>query len=206
MTTDGSDAWEKVARAVAARRGELGLTRAALAQRARRSMSTIYEIEAARRSVYRPSTLAALEDALDWAPGTVGRILDGAPPEPHAAAEQQAAIPCPHCHAIKNAARAAHRDLDALLHELDELPVAAYGASEIEHAVGRAATELRRASEAASRAPVPEMTADQVGEIGAQLYELAAESVRLAVHLTEGLRIAELRRWTRRMTLDAEQD
>lgn len=57
--------------------------------------------------------------------------------------------------------------------------------SELEHAVHGATDALQRVSEVASAAP--DLTAAQVGKIGAQLIELAAAAVRLAMHFTEGL-------------------
>lgn len=68
---------------------------------------------------------------------------------------------------------------------------AQHDANEVEHAVRRAATELRRAREAASGSPGLELTAAQVGDIGAQLIELAKAAMQLAMHFTDAL-IADL--------------
>jgi transcriptional regulator with XRE-family HTH domain len=70
------DGWERLASAVIARRVELGMhTRQALAEATGLTARSLSDIERARRTSYDPATLARVEQALQWLPGTVDRIL-----------------------------------------------------------------------------------------------------------------------------------
>lgn len=46
------------------------------------STSLIDDVENGRRTRFRPSTIAAIEGALRWAPGSIQRILEGGQPVP----------------------------------------------------------------------------------------------------------------------------
>lgn len=73
--------WERVAAAVVAdrvRRGYRSL--AEFAKATGLSTSTVDSIEHARKDRYDPATLAAVENALGWAPGSVERVRKGLGP------------------------------------------------------------------------------------------------------------------------------
>lgn len=74
--------WRRLADTVVRRRAELNLTQADVAQRGQISIDRVQNIEGAKRTTYRLGTLAALERALEWAPGSVQAILDGDDPTP----------------------------------------------------------------------------------------------------------------------------
>lgn len=74
--------WQRLADAIVARRAELGLTQMQVATRGDFSLDRVQALEGAKRTSYRAGTLAALERALDWAPGSVERILQGGDPSP----------------------------------------------------------------------------------------------------------------------------
>lgn len=101
MATEES--WQRLARAAVERRAQLGITQLDVAQRGPMSLDRVQAIEGAKRSSYRPATLAALERALGWTYGSVAAILDGGEPTP---ADTPALAP-----------NAADDDLDAQLAE-----------------------------------------------------------------------------------------
>jgi transcriptional regulator with XRE-family HTH domain len=71
-----SQGWERLGAAVVARRVELGmLTREQLVEKSGMSRRLLSDIENGRRTSYDPATLARVEQALQWLPGTVDRIL-----------------------------------------------------------------------------------------------------------------------------------
>jgi transcriptional regulator with XRE-family HTH domain len=80
--------WSELAQAVIGRRVELGHhSREAFADASGLSVRTLSDIERARRTSYDPATLARVEQALQWLPGTVDRILAESSGGPTAAAE-----------------------------------------------------------------------------------------------------------------------
>lgn len=73
--------WGRLAKAVIARRVELGATtRQALAESSGLSARTLSDIENARRTSYDPATLVRLEQALRWPPGSAQAVLAGDDP------------------------------------------------------------------------------------------------------------------------------
>ena len=76
--------WERVARVVATRRRSLGLSQDDVAEASGGTISkpVLSLVENARQSSYKPRTLAGLERALRWRPGSIDRILAGLDPEP----------------------------------------------------------------------------------------------------------------------------
>ncbi|MBW8482232.1 helix-turn-helix domain-containing protein [Actinomadura parmotrematis] len=70
---------ERVAKYVVARRGALGLTQERLAERAGVTVKTVYNLEGGGRWP-QARTRSALEAALDWEPGDLGRIAEGGEP------------------------------------------------------------------------------------------------------------------------------
>jgi transcriptional regulator with XRE-family HTH domain len=66
---------------VTTRRADLGYSLTQLAAVSGLSTSTLDSIEHARKTAYDPATLAALEHALNWASGSVERVLRGLAPE-----------------------------------------------------------------------------------------------------------------------------
>ena len=77
-----TDRWRRLADAATARRAQLSLTQIEVAQAGPLSLDRVQAIEGAKRSTYRPATLAALERALGWTYGSVQAILDGGEPTP----------------------------------------------------------------------------------------------------------------------------
>lgn len=73
------DGAERLARAVYARRGELGLTRIKIKHP---SVGTLYSIEFQRKNCYDSALLTVLERAMHWERGSVERILRGENPIP----------------------------------------------------------------------------------------------------------------------------
>lgn len=71
------DGWERLGHRVAAERGRHWRSRAAFARDAGISSRVLDDIEKGRRENYSESTLAALEAALGWAPGTCLRVVQG---------------------------------------------------------------------------------------------------------------------------------
>jgi hypothetical protein len=81
--------WEALARAVVARRVELGYpTRNAFIEASGLGARTVGDVETARRDSYARETLIRLERALRWQPGSAQAVLDGDDPKP--AADQPA--------------------------------------------------------------------------------------------------------------------
>lgn len=75
--------WERLARLIVGRRVELGFgTREAFAQTSKISSRLLSDLENARRPSYAPSTVAKLEQALQWTPGSVDSVLAGRQPQP----------------------------------------------------------------------------------------------------------------------------
>lgn len=72
--------WERLAKAVEARRRELMLSQAELAAKAGTSESTVRSIETARRDGYRASTLREIAAALGWSPGSLDAVYAGRKP------------------------------------------------------------------------------------------------------------------------------
>lgn len=76
----GTD-WKRVATEVVARRTALGMTTSkALADRAQLTTRVIGDIENARRTNYSQGTLAQIENALNWKPGSIELLLAGEDP------------------------------------------------------------------------------------------------------------------------------
>lgn len=76
----GTD-WKRVATEVVARRTALGMTTSkALADKAQLTTRVIGDIENARRTNYSQGTLAQIENALSWKPGSIELILAGEDP------------------------------------------------------------------------------------------------------------------------------
>lgn len=77
-TPTSTIAWASLAEAVVVRRVELGMrTRSNLAKVSGLTVKTLGEIERNERTSYDRSTLATIEHALCWAPGTIRAILSG---------------------------------------------------------------------------------------------------------------------------------
>jgi hypothetical protein len=75
--------WELLAREVIARRVELGHhARESFAESSGIGARTLGDIETARKDSYRPATLARLEQALQWVPGSVEALLRNKPLPP----------------------------------------------------------------------------------------------------------------------------
>jgi transcriptional regulator with XRE-family HTH domain len=70
--------WERLGRAIVRRRVELGFnTQAGLAEHMGLTARILGDLEGGKRVSYGKSTLARLERALDWPPGTVDEVLAG---------------------------------------------------------------------------------------------------------------------------------
>jgi len=97
MTND----WDRLAGAIRERRQALGMTQQQLADAAGVTRTTIKNLEGARQPTKRlPSSTAAVEQALGWAPGSIRIVLDGGnpigttqPAEPPQAAEPLSGLP-----------------------------------------------------------------------------------------------------------------
>lgn len=76
--------WDQLAAAVRARRTELGLTQVDVAAAGHVSVDMIRNIEHRRRTPKRvnPRTARAIEDALEWEPGSIEATLAGGNPTP----------------------------------------------------------------------------------------------------------------------------
>lgn len=78
----GAPHLQALADAVAASRGKLRLSQRELANKADMSLEAIQAIEGAKRKTFRPTTKAAIEEALDWETGDFEHVLEhGALPE-----------------------------------------------------------------------------------------------------------------------------
>jgi transcriptional regulator with XRE-family HTH domain len=73
--------WDKLAEFVTARRADLGYSITQLSAISGLSTSTLDNVEHSRKSSYDPATLATLERALRWRPGSVERALKGLAPQ-----------------------------------------------------------------------------------------------------------------------------
>lgn len=71
------DGWERLGQRVSQERGRHWRSRAAFARAAGISPRVLDDVEKARRSNYSDATLAAIEAALGWAPGTCLRVVQG---------------------------------------------------------------------------------------------------------------------------------
>jgi transcriptional regulator with XRE-family HTH domain len=69
--------WDRLAHLIAAERGRRRWTVLDLAGRASLSERTIEHLESGVRRRYRDTTLGRIEDAFNWKPGTINRILSG---------------------------------------------------------------------------------------------------------------------------------
>ncbi|MEU6057930.1 helix-turn-helix domain-containing protein [Streptomyces sp. NPDC047097] len=75
--------WERLGRAVKARREQLGLaTQQALAEAAGVTRQSVQSLEAGKQRSRMPVTISAVEAALQWEPGEASRILTAADPAP----------------------------------------------------------------------------------------------------------------------------
>lgn len=75
--------WSRLAQHVVSRRRELGYLRQIdLAKASTLGMRTLGSIETGERTQYNRSTLAALEQGLQWEPGSIDAVLDGDEPTP----------------------------------------------------------------------------------------------------------------------------
>ncbi len=74
-----SDGWERLASALIARRVALGFHRRSDFVRARnlKHSRTVDDLENGRRANYEPSTIAHMELAYRWAPGSFVRVMNG---------------------------------------------------------------------------------------------------------------------------------
>jgi hypothetical protein len=74
--------WERLARLVVGRRIQLGMkTTKALSDRSGLTTRALGDVENARRDNYTAGTKAQIETALEWAPGSIDRILSGGAPD-----------------------------------------------------------------------------------------------------------------------------
>ena len=78
--TQQAEDWERLARRVSARMRELQLGAHDIQARGGPSIAVVSHIRNARSTNYRPSTITELERALEWAPGSVRRIVTGGEP------------------------------------------------------------------------------------------------------------------------------
>lgn len=69
--------WERLGRLVASERGRHWRSRQAFARAAGVSVRVLDDIEKGRRANYSEATLAAIEAALGWEPGTCRRVVEG---------------------------------------------------------------------------------------------------------------------------------
>lgn len=81
LTPVATNGWHRLAEHVTAQRAYLGYSIAQLAAVSGLSTSTVDSLEHARKTSYDPGTIAALERALRWKPGSVERILKGLEPQ-----------------------------------------------------------------------------------------------------------------------------
>jgi len=71
------DGWARLGQRVAQERGRHWRSRSAFARAAGVSRRVLDDVEKGRRDNYSEATLAALEAALGWAPGTCLRVVQG---------------------------------------------------------------------------------------------------------------------------------
>lgn len=84
--------WQRLASAIVARRAELGMTQVGVATAGGISLDRIQALEGAKRTSYRKNTLAALERALQWEPGSVQAVLAGGDPLPLSGVQAKMAL------------------------------------------------------------------------------------------------------------------
>lgn len=77
-----SSNWERLGALVTAERARQRRSLAGFARAAGLSKATIDSIEHHRKTSYDPATLATLEHALGWLPGSVDLVLSGRNPQP----------------------------------------------------------------------------------------------------------------------------
>lgn len=105
---------QRLASAVVARRIQLGhRTREALAAASGLSHRTLSYIEQGSTRTYNPGTIAQLEHALRWLPGSVAAILDGGDPTPEP--EPQHDLPEPLARLVAAYGALGPRDRELLL-------------------------------------------------------------------------------------------
>lgn len=71
------DGWARLGQRVAQERGRHWRSRAAFARASGISTRVLDDVEKGRRTNYSATTLAAIEAALGWAPGTCLRVVQG---------------------------------------------------------------------------------------------------------------------------------
>lgn len=71
------DGWSRLGQRVAQERGRHWRSRSAFARAAGISRRVLDDVEKGRRDNYSDATLAAIELALGWAPGTCLRVVEG---------------------------------------------------------------------------------------------------------------------------------
>jgi transcriptional regulator with XRE-family HTH domain len=87
MSEQIGEKWQRLARLVTHRRVRLGhASQTEFASASGLKIRTLNNIENARRPGYDPSTIALLEQGLQWQPGSVEAILAGGDPTPAPAA------------------------------------------------------------------------------------------------------------------------
>jgi len=88
MSDQIGEKWQRLARLVTHRRVQLGhASQTEFASASGLKIRTLNNIENARRPGYDPSTIALLEQGLQWQPGSVEAVLAGGDPVPVAVAE-----------------------------------------------------------------------------------------------------------------------
>ena len=91
----GMDDWPRLGQHVTARRVELGYRRREdlIAAIDGISLRTLGSIETGSQTGYHRNTIATLETALHWAPGSIQTILNGGNPTPATTAQVNATLP-----------------------------------------------------------------------------------------------------------------
>jgi len=88
MSDQIGEKWQRLARLVTHRRVQLGhASQTEFASASGLKIRTLNNIENARRPGYDPSTIALLEQGLQWQPGSVEAILAGGEPTPAVVAD-----------------------------------------------------------------------------------------------------------------------
>lgn len=87
-----SSNWERLGALVTAERAHQRRSIAGFARAAGLSKATIDNLEHHRKTSYDPATLATLEHALGWLPGSVDRVLSGLNPQTDADPDLTAVI------------------------------------------------------------------------------------------------------------------
>ena len=88
--------WQRLAKCVRDRRGDLGLTQEEVSAAGGPSTPSLRVIERGQQSRYKPASLRRLENALQWQRGSVRAILDGGEPVPVAGSAAPAPAAPPH--------------------------------------------------------------------------------------------------------------